>query len=407
MYRTIVYKLDTKKNDAIEKTSQGFLKIPAYCTRSGIFEYEEDGKTIKEFRPPEEVFNEKSMKSLALVPVTKEHPTEMLDSKNYKKYEVGNTGESIVREKDFLKCNVIIKDPEIIEEIEEKKENGQDYELSCGYECEVVDSAGEYNGEKYDRVQTDISYNHLSLVDEGRAGKDVKLKLDKNKSKKNDKEKAKMIKIKMDAINTKKLKLDAIEISVPEEQSENVEKLISNVKEAAKQVSEMEKETEKIKAEKDAMEEEKKTVDEENNKMKKEREKEKSDKEKEELKDMAGEVGMSEEEIKDVEKEEYEDEDEKEYEDACGSKKRDSNRKLKIAILKKRYSKFDSNKKTKSYLDARIDALKETLKEEKANDKSVKTFNQKANETKKDSSTKKDARAEFIRKTQEMHKPKE
>lgn len=51
-------------------------------------------------------------------------------------------------------------------------------ELSCGYVADCIEESGTYNGEKYDVRQTNIRYNHVALVERGRAGHSVRLKLD-------------------------------------------------------------------------------------------------------------------------------------------------------------------------------------------------------------------------------------
>jgi hypothetical protein len=52
-------------------------------------------------------------------------------------------------------------------------------EVSCGYHCDVDETPGEFEGQRYDRVQRNIRYNHVAVVERGRAG-DAKLRLDSN-----------------------------------------------------------------------------------------------------------------------------------------------------------------------------------------------------------------------------------
>lgn len=62
----------------------------------------------------------------------------------------------------------------------QKAESGELVELSCGYECDFDPTPGVYQGQAYDGIQRNISYNHLALLPQGRArgGSDVKLHLD-------------------------------------------------------------------------------------------------------------------------------------------------------------------------------------------------------------------------------------
>ncbi|MEI6805588.1 MAG: DUF2213 domain-containing protein, partial [Myxococcaceae bacterium] len=59
---------------ALETTSQGFVRVDARLTRTGIFTYHQDGKVTRELRLPEEVFRSDSLKSIAGAPVTDLHP---------------------------------------------------------------------------------------------------------------------------------------------------------------------------------------------------------------------------------------------------------------------------------------------------------------------------------------------
>lgn len=157
-----------------KRTSQGFMKVDAYATRVGIFTYRnKDGKEVKEFRSPEEVFKADSLQSLAEIPVTNDHPPEFVTSENSKKYQSGFTSEKIDRDGIFVKTNLTITDADLIKDIESGK-----VQTSCGYRCDVDFISGEYKGEKYDAVQKNIVYNHLAVVKTGRAGSDVRLRLD-------------------------------------------------------------------------------------------------------------------------------------------------------------------------------------------------------------------------------------
>ena len=64
-------------------TDEGYMQVPARIGRTGIQEYRagEIGLTdrdpmeiVKVFRPPEEVFDEESMRSFENKPVTNDHP---------------------------------------------------------------------------------------------------------------------------------------------------------------------------------------------------------------------------------------------------------------------------------------------------------------------------------------------
>lgn len=131
------------------------------------------GKIRRELRPPDEVFDPASLKSLALVPVTNDHPPELLDSENLKRYQVGNVGDSVAREGLLVRAPVVVQDASAVAAVLSGKQ-----QLSCGYEADLDETPGVYDGVPYDAIQRRIRYNHLALVDLGRAGPSCKLKLD-------------------------------------------------------------------------------------------------------------------------------------------------------------------------------------------------------------------------------------
>lgn len=156
-------------------TSQGYLKADAIATRAGIFLYRMgDGSIRRELRHPDDVFNPDSMRSLGGIPVTEDHPREPLDAKNTKKYAVGYTADGVTRDGDYLRTRVTVTDQGSIDQVI----TGQKKELSCGYLTDVLMETGDYMGEPYDARQTNIVYNHLALVTQGRAGPEARVKLD-------------------------------------------------------------------------------------------------------------------------------------------------------------------------------------------------------------------------------------
>ena len=132
-----------------------------------------NGEVIKELRHPDEVFNPDSLNTLAYIPVTDLHPEEgNVTPENADRLQVGQTGKPD-NEDPFIGIDVVITRDRAIKSVQMGRE-----ELSCGYSCTLDWSAGEWNGEPYDAIQKNIRYNHLALVDRGRAGPQVRLKLD-------------------------------------------------------------------------------------------------------------------------------------------------------------------------------------------------------------------------------------
>jgi len=152
----------------------GFVRAEGYLTRSGIFVYRDgQGNTVRELRPPEEVMHPEALASFALVPVTNDHPSELLTADNAKQYAVGSVSESVVPEGDKVRASLMITDAAAIEALDAGKS-----ELSCGYTADVEFSPGVWNGQPYDAVQRNIRGNHVALVDAGRAGPACAIRMD-------------------------------------------------------------------------------------------------------------------------------------------------------------------------------------------------------------------------------------
>lgn len=170
-----VKRYDRSRLDKAERTPQGFLRSHAYLTRVGVFTYRKaDGSVRRELRPPEEVFKAESMATLVMAPLTNDHPNEAVNPGNVKQLQIGVVGEQIQPEEDqFIGAHVTVMDAAAIKDVESGV-----VELSCGYDCDEDETPGTYMGEAYDLIQRNIRYNHVALVPRGRAGREVKLKLD-------------------------------------------------------------------------------------------------------------------------------------------------------------------------------------------------------------------------------------
>lgn len=157
-----------------EVLPNGWVRASGHLTRAGIFSYlQHDGTVIRELRKPEEVFKADSLSSFALVPLTNDHPPELLTAGNTKQYAVGNVGESIQRDGDFVRASLLFTDAKAIADLQAGKS-----ELSCGYSCDLDFTPGTWDGEAYDAIQRNIRGNHVAIVDRGRAGPEVRVKMD-------------------------------------------------------------------------------------------------------------------------------------------------------------------------------------------------------------------------------------
>ncbi len=172
-----------KRYDAITlpkqatKTDEGYLKATLRCTRTGVFLYSKaDGGIFREYRPIEEVSAQESVNSLKGKPVTNDHPLERkVSADNASDLMRGFTGETAELDTEKYLCvNGTITDAALVSDIEMGK-----VELSCGYDCELDMTPGiSPQGERYDAVQRNIRYNHVAVVDRGRAGREARIRMD-------------------------------------------------------------------------------------------------------------------------------------------------------------------------------------------------------------------------------------
>jgi hypothetical protein len=158
-------------------TPEGFLVIDAAITRSGVFEYRNPitGDIRLELRHPDDIFQKFSIDSLKLKPITNDHPSEMVTSDNVKQLTVGTIGENVWVDGEFIMATITVQDENTIQQIRDGKR-----ELSCGYFALTIEDEGVYidgdgNEIPHTHRQTFIDYNHLAVVDKGRAGSNVRI----------------------------------------------------------------------------------------------------------------------------------------------------------------------------------------------------------------------------------------
>lgn len=159
-----------------EKTPDGFLRVRGTFSRVGCLSYKRaDGSTQVEYRPEEEVAHRDSILSLGGLPVTLEHPPELLTPANTRQYQRGSTGTEVKYDNGFVKGVVILTDAELIAAVE----RGDARELSIGYRVQIDRTPGvTATGEHYDAIQRRIVGNHLAVTKEGRSGSEVRLHMD-------------------------------------------------------------------------------------------------------------------------------------------------------------------------------------------------------------------------------------
>lgn len=164
-----------------ERLPNGFMRIPAAITRTGIFNYTlGNGQVRRELRSVDEVLKQESLDTLKALVVTNDHPMDgKVTPKNAKKEQVGFSSERIVvdhvsDEEKILKTILTVTDADALDAVGKGKR-----QLSCGYDCDLDFTPGTHPVfGTYDAIQKNILYNHISIVDRARGGSVLSLHLD-------------------------------------------------------------------------------------------------------------------------------------------------------------------------------------------------------------------------------------
>lgn len=170
-----VRRLDSIKLDQNDKTyftNEGYLIDHPILTSCGIFEYTNpDGSIRRELRLPEHVFAEESLKTYKGKPIIITHEAGVVNKSNVDREQIGTILTDGYQDGDDVRAEIIIHDTDAMKECGLK-------ELSLGYNLDLVEEPGTWNGEPYDAIQTNIAINHLALVASARAGEQARLNID-------------------------------------------------------------------------------------------------------------------------------------------------------------------------------------------------------------------------------------
>jgi hypothetical protein len=161
-------------------TREGFMVAMPNVARTGIQTYtaaemgltdRSPGDVIRVYRPEAAVFDTASMRSFSAVDVTIDHPSVMVDSKNWRELAVGMVGEGVARDGDFVRAPMILKDQAAVDAVKAGKA-----QLSVGYTCDIAFEPGKTpGGDAYDAIQSNIRANHIALCNVARGGPDLRI----------------------------------------------------------------------------------------------------------------------------------------------------------------------------------------------------------------------------------------
>ena len=160
------------KNDSTYFTDEGYLVDHPILTSCGIFEYTNpDGSIRRELRLPKYVFDENSLKTYRGKPVIITHDAGVVDKNNVDKEQIGTILSDGYEDGEDVRAEIIIHNTDSMHKCGLK-------ELSLGYNLDLLEEPGVWNGEPYDAIQTNIAINHLALVASARAGEQARLNID-------------------------------------------------------------------------------------------------------------------------------------------------------------------------------------------------------------------------------------
>ena len=170
-----VTRLDSIKVDETYYTNEGFLIDHPIVTTVGIFEYmNPDGSIRRELRLPEEVFAPESLESYKGKPIIVTHRAGRVTTDNVEKETIGTMLTAAVKDGENVRVEIVIHNTDALK-------TGL-RELSLGYDLDLDETPGEWNGHPYDAIQRDIKINHLALVSAARAGEQARLNIDEKEN---------------------------------------------------------------------------------------------------------------------------------------------------------------------------------------------------------------------------------
>jgi len=177
-----VFRADTVRADLLQSRmrADGSWLLQGRAAKAGVLTYTDAaGKPVRELVPDEELSDPESLGTLGRATVTLEHPRPlgtMIDPANVGTFGVGDLdGEvSYDAEGGYVIVSLCVRRADAIDAIRSGK-----VELSAGYKMTIDPTPGVHPiFGSYDAVQRRRRYNHVAITDTGRAGHDVRLRVD-------------------------------------------------------------------------------------------------------------------------------------------------------------------------------------------------------------------------------------
>src|SRR5690606_10673175 len=170
---------------SVTLTPQGGRRYWAKATKAGVAAYNRGGVVVREYRPADEI--KRAIGTLKSAPVVLLHPKENggeVDTENSKRLSVGVFEDPAWDDNEQAACGyVVVNDAEALRTIDGWVQMTGGVDISCGYDnARVLEPGISPDGEEYDLMQTDYTFNHVAIGPRGwgRLGPDVGLTLDSN-----------------------------------------------------------------------------------------------------------------------------------------------------------------------------------------------------------------------------------
>lgn len=159
-------------------TSDGYMIAEVRCARTGCQTYMgaelglSDRETVTVYRPEDAVFAKDSLATYAGKPVTRGHPPVPVGADNWKMYAVGDVGDEIARDGEYVRVPMRLMDSATIEAVHRGER-----EISMGYTTPIEYRDGVApDGTPYQAVQVGpIRINHLAVVPRARGGSKLRI----------------------------------------------------------------------------------------------------------------------------------------------------------------------------------------------------------------------------------------
>lgn len=165
-----------------EKTADGFLRCRARILAERVMPYARseltnlpdgfDGDHVMMYVSKESMSSAESIRSLEGCPIViGDH--KWLSPDVVKQYGVGAVAGTPMMDGPYLVCDMMITDPQAIQDIE----SGKYPEISAAYNADTIFEQLDFDGIQYDARQTQLRYNHIAIIPRGhgRAGLDIKI----------------------------------------------------------------------------------------------------------------------------------------------------------------------------------------------------------------------------------------